>query len=149
MTEIEIDTLTEIEEIQSILSLYYDAREYLESFDWCISMKKVWYDKDHGIYKKIGIFLFEIQPINDTVDNFIWVIVGDLPSAYLDKSITTGHDALKVYCELMQEWVDNVKNGKSLNECYPVPVDPTFENADLLSKRISFIRRELLMTDNK
>ena len=41
-----------------------------------------------------------------------------------------------------------VKNGKSLDECYPVPVDTTIENADLLSSRISFIRRELLMTDD-
>ena len=39
--------------------------------------KKCWYDKDHGIYEKIGIFLFEIEPINDTVDDYVWVIVGD------------------------------------------------------------------------
>ena len=76
MTEIKFDTLTEIEEIQSILGLYDEAKKYLESFDWCISTKKCWYDIDHGIYEKIGIFLFEIEPINDTVDDFIWVIVG-------------------------------------------------------------------------
>jgi hypothetical protein len=149
MTEINIDKLTEIEEIQAILSLYYDAKNYIEDFDWCVSTKKCWYDKDHGIYEKIGIFLFEIEPINDTVDDFIWVIVGDLPSVYLDKSVTTGEEALKTYCELMQEWADNVKSQKSLDECYPVPVDPTTENADLLSSRISFIRRELLMTKDE
>ena len=149
MTEINLDALTEIEEIQSILGLYNEAREYLESFDWCVSTKKVWYDKDHGIYEKIGIFLFEIEPLNETVDDFIWVIVGDLPSVYLDKSVTTGQEALETYCELMQEWADNIKSGKSLDECYPVPVDTTIENAELLSGRISFIRRELLMTDEK
>lgn len=149
MTEINIDKLTEIEEIQAILSLYYDAKNYIEDFDWCVLTKKCWYDKDHGIYEKIGIFLFEIEPIDDTVDDFIWVIVGDLPSVYLDKSVTTGEEALKTYCELMQEWADNVKSGKSLDECYPVPVDPTIENADLLSSRISFIQRELLMTKDE
>ena len=149
MTEINLDALTEIEEIQSILGLYDEAREYLESFDWCVSTKKVWYDKDHGIYEKIGVFLFEIEPLNDTVDDLIWVIVGDLPSVYLDKSVTTGQEALETYCELMQEWADNIKSGKSLDECYPVPVDTTIENAELLSGRISFIRRELLMTDEK
>ena len=56
MTEIKFDTLTEIEEIQSILGLYDEAKKYLESFDWCISTKKCWYDIDHGIYEKIGIF---------------------------------------------------------------------------------------------
>ena len=45
----------------------------------------------------------------------------------------------------MQEWADNVKNEKSLEECYPVPSDPTIENAELLSSRIAFLRRELLM----
>ena len=144
MAEIKLSLLTEIEEIQSILVLYDEAREYLESFDWCISIKKVWYDKEHGIYEKIGIFLFEIEPLNDTVDDFIWVIVGDLPSVYLDKSVTTGHEALEIYCVLMQEWADNVMSGKSLDGCYPIPVDSTMENAALLSNRIAFIRQALL-----
>ena len=145
MTKLKFDTLTEIAEIQSILALHNKAKEYLEDFDWCISIKKCWYDKEHGIYEKIGVFLFEIEPINDTVDDFVWVIVGDLPSVYLDKRFTTGKEVLETYCELMQEWADNVKNRKSLDECYPVPVDTTTENADLLSSRISFIRRELLI----
>ena len=149
MTEIKTETLTEIEEIQTILSLYYNAKNYMEDFDWCVSIKKCWYDKDFGIYVKIGIFLFEIEPLNEDIDDFIWVIVGDLPSVYLDKSITTGQEALEQYCKLMQEWVDNVKAGKSLEECYPVPVDPTIENAELLSSRISFVRRELLMTKDE
>ncbi|ULQ55844.1 hypothetical protein KJS94_14435 [Flavihumibacter rivuli] len=149
MAEINLDNLSEIEEIESILGLYYEARNYLESFDWCISIKQVWYDKEHGIYEKLGVFLFEIEPLNDTVDNFIWVIVGDLPSVYLDKSITTGHEALETYCELMQEWADNVKRGSPLDECYPVPVDPTIENAELLNSRTAFIRRELLMVSDE
>lgn len=149
MTAINLDKLTEIEELQSILGLYYEARNHLESFEWCVSTKKAWYDKEHGIYEKIGVFLFEIEPINDTVDDFIWVIVGDLPSVYLDKSITTGEEALETYCELMQEWADNVKSRKSLDECYPVPVDPTEENAELLSRRVAFIKRELLLQGDK
>ena len=149
MTEIKLDTLTEIEEIQAILGLYFDARNFLEEFTWCLSTKKCWYDKEHGIYEMLGVFLFEIDPINDSVDDFIWVIVGDLPSVYLDKSVTTGKEAIETYCELMQEWVDNVKNGKSLEECYPVEVEPTIENADLLNTRIAFLKRELLMTGDE
>ncbi len=149
MNEIKLDTLTEIVELQSILGLYDEAKEYLEAFDWCISTKNCWLDKDLSVYEIIGVFLFEIEPLNDTVDDFIWVIVGDLPTVYLDKSVTTGQEALEAYCEIMQEWADNVKNGKSLEECYPVPVDPTMENADLLYSRISFIRKELIMTDQK
>ena len=149
MTEIKLDTLTEIEEIQAILGLYLDARGFLEEFKWCLSTKKCWYDKKYGIYEKLGVFLFEIEPIDDSVDDIIWVIVGDLPSVYLDKSVTTGKEAIETYCELMQEWIDNVKNGKSLEECYPVEVEPTIENADLLNTRIAFLKRELLMTGDE
>jgi hypothetical protein len=149
MTAINFDSLTEIEELQAILNLYMEAKQYLENYNWCIATKKCWYDKDFGIYDKIGVFLFEIEPLNANVDDFIWIIVGDLPSVYLDKSITTGKEAVMTYCELMQEWADNVKNGKSLDECYPVPVDPTVDNAELLNSRIAFIRQELLMQNEK
>jgi hypothetical protein len=149
MTEINIERLTEIEELRAILTLYKEAKEYLEAFKWCISTKKSWYDKDCGIYEKVGVFLFEIEPADNYVDDFIWVIVGDIPSVYLDKSIKTGKEALNTYCELMQEWIDNVKAQKSLDECFPIGVDATHENADLLNSRITFIKRELLMTDSK
>lgn len=148
MGEINFDELAEIEEIQAILTLQQKAKEYVENFDWCISTKQCWYDKEHGLYDKIGIFLFEIEPASESVDDFIWIIVGDLPSVYLDKTVISGQEALEIYCELMEEWSDNVKNGNSLDESYPVPVDPTIENADLLSNRIAFIRRELLPADN-
>jgi hypothetical protein len=49
----------------------------------------------------------------------------------------------------MQEWADNVKDGRPLDECYPVPVDTTIENAELLIRRIGFIRRELLMPSDE
>ena len=149
MNEINIEALTEIEELQSILNLYEEAKEYLEEFNWCNSIKKSWYEKEFGIYEKIGIFLFEIDPINESVDDFIWVIVGDLPSVYLDKSVTTGREALETYCELMEEWAENVKTGASLEECYPVPADPTTENAEQLLNRILFIRKELLLEHSK
>lgn len=147
MTNINLDALTEIEELQSILVLYEEAHDFLESFSWCTAVKKVWYDKDFGIYEKLGIFLFEIEPVDDTVDDFIWVVMGDLPTVYLDKSITSGKDALERYCELMEEWADHVINNTSLEECYPVDAEPTVENAGLLNTRIAFIRKELLMTD--
>ena len=88
MTKLNIEALTEIEELQAILGLYYDAKNFIEDFDWCVSIKKSWYDKDFSIFEKIGIFLFEIEPLKENVHDFIWVIVGDLPSVYLDKSIT-------------------------------------------------------------
>lgn len=144
MTGIDIESLREIEEFQAIMKLYEEAKNYLESFDWCKKVITAWYD--FGLYEKIGIFLFQIDPIKSGVDEFIWVIAGDLPTVYLDQSLLTGQEALKIYCELMTDWSDNLIQGKSIEECYPVAVKPTIKNAELLKSRIEFIRKELLIS---
>lgn len=139
------DQLKEVEEGNDIPPLYEEAKSFLSSRKWCKKVEKGWYDEDFSILDKLGVFLFKIQPINDDVDNNIWIVIGDLPSVYLDASVETGKEALETYCELMSEWVDNVLKGQSLEESYPVEAEPTEENAELLKKRIAFIRRELLM----
>lgn len=87
---------------------------------------------------------FEVEPMTETVDKFIWIIIGDLPTVYLDEGVKTSQEALKLYCELMSEWADNIVEGLSLDGCYPVNVEPTMENAGLLRRRIDFIVKELL-----
>ncbi|TAH04189.1 MAG: hypothetical protein EAZ15_01345 [Sphingobacteriales bacterium] len=147
--EINLDKLTEIEEIKSIIKLYDEAKHYLENFDWCASVKNGWFDEDFRVHDKLGVFLFEIEPLNDSIDDFIWVIVGDLPSVYLDKSVKSGLEALEIYCDLMQDWVDNIRDGKTVSECYPIPAEPNLENAELLNNRILFIRQEILTGDKE
>jgi hypothetical protein len=138
------DQLKEIEESKSIPQLYEEAKSFLNSHEWCKKVIQAWHDEDFSILDKLGVFLFEIEPANDNVDKYIWIIVGDLPSVYLDASVETGKQALEVYCDLMEEWSDNVLQGRSLEECYPVEAELTNENAELLKRRISFIRKELL-----
>ena len=145
MNQIGFDQMKKIEELKSILNLYDVAKNYLEKYSWCKTIINGWYDANLGIHDKIGIFLFEIEPIDETVDDFVWVINGDLPTVYLDKSIETSNEALEVYCNLMSEWIDNIITGHSISDCYPVQADPTIANAELLKKRIAFIRKELLL----
>lgn len=59
---------------------------------------------------------------------WIWVIVGDLPPAY----ITTENNAnpacaLDGYITEMKEWVEAVRMGKPTSERIPVNAPPTFE----------------------
>jgi len=142
MNKINIDNLREIDEFKSIITLYNEGKKYLESFDWCKNIINSWYD--FGIYDKLGVFLFNIEPANLNVDDYIWIIVGDLPTVYLDKSIQTGLEALQVYCDLMDDWADNIKNGKSIDDSFPIPVEPTIENANLLKSRIDFLRQNFI-----
>lgn len=59
---------------------------------------------------KIWLFLVLKLSLYDNLDDFIWVFMSDLPSVYLDKSITTGDEALETYCEVMREWANNVQS---------------------------------------
>lgn len=139
---IDIGKLRETREFECILDLQFRAKSWLERQTWCIEVIKSWYAL--GLYEKIGVFLFNIVPENDDVDDFVWVVVGDLPTVYIDKLITTPNDVLIEYCYLMQDWAEHVLKGLPLDECYPVIAPPSHENAELLLKRISFIRENFI-----
>lgn len=120
------------------------AKLYLLSFKWCKGIKSGWLG--WGVGGICGVFLFKIVPASKGVDELLWVIVGDLPPAYLvTDHASTALEALEVYVELMQEWIDSIHQGKSVEDCIPVNVPPTAEHADLLEKRLNFIRQKFLI----
>lgn len=120
-----------------------EAERYLLSFDWCRQIKARWFG--WGVGGVCAVFLFEILPVTKGVDRWLWVVVGDLPPAYLVvDGIPTPLKALETYIELMQEWVDAAHEGKSTDDCIPVNVPATVENGDLLSRRLAFIRKKFL-----
>jgi hypothetical protein len=120
-----------------------DARQYLLSFHWCLGIQKGWFG--WGVGAIAAVFLFEIDPATPNVDKLLWVIVGDLPPAYLvvDES-PTPIDALRTYVELMQEWIIAIREGKSTEGCIPVNSAPTRESADALEKRLNFLKQAFL-----
>jgi hypothetical protein len=93
----------------------------------------------------VAVFLFHFrEPIQGT-NEWFWVVVGDLPSAYLvldnaDNPVS----ALEVYCGLMEDWANAVLENRSLDDVFPVEAKPTPDNAKLLLKRTDFIRTRLL-----
>lgn len=120
-----------------------EAKRYLLSFHWCKAIQKEWFG--WGVGGIAAVFLFEIDPANADVDKLLWVIVGDLPPAYLVvEESPTPLDALRTYLDLMQEWITAVREGKSTEECIPVNSAPTRESADALQIRLNFLRREFL-----
>jgi hypothetical protein len=126
--------------LQQMLS---EAHEYLLSFKWCRSVRHAWFG--WGVGGVCAVFLFEIEPSSKKVDSRLWVIVGDLPSAYLVTDASpTPLAALSNYVDLMQEWVDAVKKRKSVDNCIPVDAPATLEYANLLQRRLDFIRKEFL-----
>jgi hypothetical protein len=120
-----------------------EAKEYLAAFDWCESIEESYFGL--GVGGIVAVFLFKIRPRHEGVDELLWVVVGDLPKAYLvtDDS-PSPRLALETYVELMSEWVDAATKGQPVDELIPVNVAPTLENAKLLEGRLAFLSAKII-----
>ncbi len=88
-----------------------EAEAYIRSFKWCPKIVERYLG--YGVGKVLALFLFRFErPINGS-DEWLWVVVGDLPAAYfvVDGSLTAP-DALETYCQLMGDWADAVHSGR-------------------------------------
>ena len=57
------------------------AEAYLRSFSWCKEVSGSFFGG--GVGGIIAVFLFNIRPARPAGGSWIWIIVGDIPSAYL------------------------------------------------------------------
>lgn len=133
--------ITEIqfsEEKGSSYLFLQEAQLFLNNKKWCQKIE----DGFLGIYVEgiLAAFKFIIIPTSDNIDKELWVIVGDIPPAYLVTDYAPDAiSALKVYVEEMNLWVDAVMNNKSIDDLIPVNTSATKENAKNLKKRLDFI----------
>jgi hypothetical protein len=98
--------------------------------------------RDSGV---LGLFLFRFTKKIGSTDDQLWVVVGDLPSAYLVVlPPDSPQDVLDRYCTLMEEWVAEVRVGGDRGDVFPVRAEPTIENASMLAERIAFLRKEVI-----
>ena len=120
-----------------------EARDYLEYFDWCLEIV----DAYVGIFFAgvVGIFLFRILPSRSDVDEWVWVVVGDIPPAYITcEDAPNAACALDGYIGAMTEWVEAASSGKSVTDLIPVNVPATPENAEALKRRLEFLDEKIL-----
>lgn len=130
-------------ETKLLQQMLKEAETYLLSFEWCKSIVESYFGL--GIGEVVAVFLFRIVPAKKGVDEWLWVVVGDLPPAYLViDSNSTPLQALKAYVEEMQAWVVAVETGKSINDLIPVDVSPTRDNAKQLKQRLVFLKTKIM-----
>lgn len=128
---------------EDVEKMYKDACQYLTFYNWCGEITESYVGMHfEGI---IGIFLFQFVPNREDVDEWVWVIVGDLPPTYLtvDECPNPGA-ALDGYIGAMEEWVAAVEKGNSVAELIPVNVPATPENAIKLRSRLEFLDKKIL-----
>jgi hypothetical protein len=102
-----------------------------------------------GVGDVLGLYLvrFEHPCTMDNGDrrDEMWVVAGDLPTIFFSTDCgRTRAEALRVYCDLADEWADAVLDGADISDCYEMHVEPTEEHARMLKSRAGTIRRKFI-----
>ena len=131
------------EDTAKLRSLLDEARTYLGGFSWCESITDEYFGI--GVGGIVAVFLFKIRPATADADEWLWVVVGDLPPAYIvTDEARNPAAALDAYIGEMERWAEAVEKGDAVEDLIPVNVPPTLENAQRLRKRLAFLDREVL-----
>ena len=132
------------EETALLLPMAEKALAYVRGFRWAPPIRDLYLA--FGIGKIIALFLARFEtPIEGHTEEELWVVVGDMPSAYFVTEVSPNSaEALRVYCELMEDWADRIIEGRDLGASYPIPVEPTLEHARMLKSRIGTIRKDFV-----
>lgn len=141
---VNFESLTrDIEYYKEVGDVQKQARAYLSGFTWCKEIRSC------SLYLNLGstlcIFLFEIENSASSEDNFLWVMVGDLPAMYLDVyGSKTTIEVLRRYSALAKDWISNVDAGLSIDDCYPFNALPDTEMANMLKTRVDLIEKTII-----
>jgi hypothetical protein len=132
-----------IEEDMLLAGAANEAFAYLSQFNWVKSIAKA--ELLAGVSNIIAVVKCEIVPAQEGVDTLLWVISGDLPSAYLVlDDAETPVQAVEIYCKIMGDWANAVLKRRNLREYYPVAAPPTKENAKRLLSRIELLQKKII-----
>lgn len=125
-----------------LIALHQQAENYIRSFIWCLGIRESYFGV--GIGGVIAAFLFRIAP-KAPADEWLWVITGDIPPAYLvTDSAADPIEALQRYCEVMEEWVNAVRAGGSMDGVFPVAAPADEAHASTLAGRLAMLREDII-----
>jgi len=131
------------EDIRLLRNLAVEAQDYVRRFSWCKSICESYFGD--GIGGVVAVFFFRIEPSRAGIDEWLWVVIGDVPPAYLViDDCKTPSQALEGYIDEMSKWVKLAKQGRSSKKVIPVNVPATPENADALEGRLKVLREVIV-----
>ncbi len=132
---------------RDVAAMAVEAERFLAAQSWCAQVHGV--TPVYGLDGVLGVFRCTLLPSHPDADVMVWVVVGDLPAAYLvHEPGDVWQDALTGYVHEMERWVAAIRAGEVPgDDIVPVSVAPTTEHAELLAARLAFIRSRLLDVD--
>jgi hypothetical protein len=89
-----------------------DAEEYIRSFSWCGGILRAFFGGCvGGIF---AVFLYQIIPARPDVSSWIWIVEGDVPSAYLPIEDAESPAAVfDAYLGGMKKWIALAREGRT------------------------------------
>lgn len=131
------------DETRELQAMAKAASDYLSEFRWCGAVRNVY--AGIAVAGVIGVFFAQIQPTQPEVDEWLWVVVGDVPPAYIvTDDAHTSVAALDAYAREMEAWVEAVDAGQPVDELIPVNAPATREYATMLRSRLDLLRQRVL-----
>ena len=120
-----------------------DAEAYLKTFDWCQTIDTTYFAG--GVGGIAALFLVEFNEPLQSSDQQLWIVAGDIPSAYfVTDEARNPRQAIRLYCQLMNDWANSVLNLETERKVFPVRADRTKDNALSLKERIEFIMKDIV-----
>jgi len=114
------------------------AENYLRCFPWCKDIRKIYFGDGYGGI--VAVFLFLIEPSRSGVDEWLWVVFGDVPPAYLvTDECKSPSEVLEAYIQEVARWVSLAKQGRSSKDVIPVYMPATPENSADVGRRLKIL----------
>ena len=115
-----------------------DAKQYISSFRWCETILSSYFGG--GVGGIFAVFFFHIRPSRSDVAPWIWIVVGDIPSAYLPISdCESPAEVFRTYMRGMNRWVELARkglHGTPEQGVPPVSLPATPEWAERLTQKL-------------
>ena len=103
------------EDTKLLLEMSQKADDYITSFRWCPTIKEKYFG--FGVGGIVAVFLYHFDSMINQSDDWLWIVTGDLPSAYfVVDAASSPMEALERYCELMEDWAKSIKQ-KNIDIC--------------------------------
>jgi hypothetical protein len=120
-----------------------EAARYVRSFKWCIDLHEQYFGDGYGGI--VAVFLLRATIRKFENPKWIWVVVGDMPSAYMELELApTPRAALLRYIEGVEEWLAASEDERASGDLIPIEVPLGAEFIEKLQVRMETIRSLVL-----
>jgi hypothetical protein len=120
------------------------AIRYIRECPWCIDIHEQFFGDGYGGI--VALFLLRVTIRGLKNPEWIWVIVGDMPSAYLEaEGFKSPQAALRRYIDGIEDWIATPENERgSRKDLPPIDVPPADEFIEMLRVRMETLRAQIL-----